>query len=280
MKSLALFVAALGMLASCRNSSQSGNLKISVDSLSADKAANSQPEIGEGLPIYYNMNLTVDMTSFFETGGVVYRPELQNPVEKVKEYISSTEKAINLGVYAVDLAYSRAFEQYQKAANFFSAMYKLSEELGIPEEYFYASADRFEKNLSNKDSLYTIANDIYRTTDSYLKENERGNAAALIVFGGWVEAIYLAANLFDPNKDEAIEYLERIAEQKYSLANLIEQLEPHKKDASVANAIKLLTALKPAFESFVVDKKNFGQTLKGLKTINEKISAIRHEIVS
>lgn len=280
MKSISILVFSMLALVACRNSSQTDEINVTVDSLTQNGTLTEEPEMGEGLPVYYNMNLTVDMTSFFETGGVVYRPELLNPVEKVKEYISSTQKSVNMGVYAVDLAYSRAFEQYQKAANFFSAMYKLSGELGIPEEFFYSSADRFERNLSNKDSLYSIANDIYQTTDKYLRDNDRGNAAGLIVFGGWVEAIYLASSLFDPNKEEAIEYLERIAEQKYSLNNLINQLAPYRKDASVSSAINLLNQLKPVFEAFIVDRNNMATTLKGLKAINEKITAIRQEIVS
>ena len=188
---------------------------------------------------------------------------------------------MNLGVYAVDLSYARVFEQYQKAGSYFSAMYRLSEELGIPEDYIYSTSDRLERNISNKDSLNKIANEIYVTVDEYLKENEREHASALIVLGGWVEALYIAANVFDlDNENEDFEYMERIAEQKYSLEKLIELLEQFKYDETIAKMLTQLNELKPVFDAFQVRPDNVEQSVKELQAINEKINDIRRQIVT
>jgi hypothetical protein len=238
-------------------------------------------ELGQGIPIYYNMYLTVELSTLLENEGAQYQESLLNPVEKAKEYITSSEKAMNLGVYAVDLSYARVFEQYQKAGSYFSAMYRLSEELGIPEDYIYSTSDRLERNISNKDSLNKIANEIYVTIDEYLKENEREHASALIVFGGWVEALYIAANVFDlNNENEDFEYMERIAEQKYSLEKLIELLEQFKYDETIAEMLTLLNELKPVFEKFQIRPDNIQQSVKELQAINEKINDIRRQIVT
>ncbi len=238
-------------------------------------------ELGQGIPIYYNMYLTVELSTILENEGAQYQESLLNPVEKAKEYITSSEKAMNLGVYAVDLSYARVFEQYQKAGSYFSAMYRLSEELGIPEDFIYSTSDRLERNISNKDSLNKIANEIYVTVDEYLKENEREHASALIVFGGWVEALYIAANVFDlDNENEDFEYMERIAEQKHSLEKLIELLEQFQDDETIVEMITLLNELKPVFEEFQVRPDNIEQSVKELQAINEKISDIRRQIVT
>lgn len=251
--------------------------------LTIDKETENQivEEIGQGIPIYYNMYLTVELSSLLENEGAEYEERLLNPVEKAKEYITSSEKAMNLGVYAVDLSYARVFEQYQKAGSYFSAMYRLSEELGIPEDYIYSTSDRLEKNISNKDSLNKIANEIYVTVDEYLKENEREHASAMIVLGGWIEALYIAANVFDlDNENEDFEYMARIEEQKYSLDKLIELLEQFKEDETIAEMMVMLKDLEPTFDAFEVRPDNIEQSVKELEAINEKITKIRQEIVT
>jgi hypothetical protein len=160
-------------------------------------------------------------------------------------------------------------------------MYRLSEELGIPEDYIYSTSDRLERNISNKDSLNKIANEIYDTVDEYLKENEREHASALIVLGGWVEALYIASNVFDlDNENEDFEYMERIAEQKYSLDKLIELLEQFKDDDAVAEMLPKLKSLQPVFEEFTVNPNNIEESVSELQVINEKITEIRQDIVS
>ena len=286
MKAFLIFIASLVVFAyACNQPSDSTTEKeMSEDiDLSIDKNTENEivEELGQGIPIYYNMYLTVELSTLLENEGAQYQESLLNPVEKAKEYITSSEKAMNLGVYAVDLSYARVFEQYQKAGSYFSAMYRLSEELGIPEDYIYSTSDRLERNISNKDSLNKIANEIYVTVDEYLKENEREHASALIVLGGWVEALYIAANVFDlDNENEDFEYMERIAEQKYSLEKLIELLEQFKYDETIAKMLTQLNELKPVFDAFQVRPDNVEQSVKELQAINEKINDIRRQIVT
>ena len=63
------------------------------------------------------------------------------------------------------------------------------------------TAKRFDRNIDNKDSLIKIANEVYMAADTYLKENERYNAAAQIILGGWTEAIYIAIDMAKSTRD-------------------------------------------------------------------------------
>ncbi len=281
---LFLIVLVFAFITSCNsgNSSKEGDSDPENMDLTVDKITESEiiDELGEGIPIYYNMYLTVELSSLFENEGASFQQGILNSVEKVKEYITSSEKALNLGVYAVDLSYSRVFEQYQKAGSYFSAMTRLSEELGIPQDFIYETSDRLENNISNKDSLNKIANEIYVATDEYLRENDRGNAAAMIVTGGWVEALYLASEVFDlENENEDFEYMERIVEQKHSLNNLIELLSGFQGDETISSLLSKLKDLQPSFEEFEVNKDNIGTSVEQLNTINEKITKIRSGII-
>ena len=286
---VSLLVAAL---LSCKSRSQSETDAFSFDDINLNenrKVINSFDTIGAGLPIFYNMYLSVEMSSLFESIGAVFNSDILNSTSKIPEYLTSSKKALNLGIYAVDLSYARIFEQIEFTSKYFHAMQKLSEELGIPSDYFLTTAQRFDRNIDNKDSLIEIANDVYMATDNFLKENERYSAAAQIILGGWTEALYIAMDIAKESKD--VEVLERIAEQKYSLENLIEMLGNHNDDEVIANYLVKLQALKGVFNTYeekvnssinnesVDEKRHVEFILTEIKELDKHIKELRGEII-
>ena len=233
----------------------------------------------DGVTIFYNMYLSVDMSELFRKENAVFNPDVTNPVDKAEDYVMSGKKALNLGVYAVDLNYIKQFEQYDKLRSYFGVMHDLSAALGIPDDYFFNSVERFEKNMTNEDSLMKIANEVYNTTEVYLKENDRENASALIVLGGWTEALYIASRIIGSNEEDDAVIMERIAEQKYSIDNLIQLLENYKDDKMIAAYLVDLQQLEPALKSYEVNYDNISESYENLKPIIKKIKEIRTEIV-
>ena len=265
------------VLAGCKSFREKSQL-IEFDSIDLSSQVipvNPLDTTGDGLPIFYNMYLSVELSSLFESAGAVFTPELMNSIDKSSEYITSSQQAVNLGVYAVDLSYARVFDQVEMAGRYFNAMKQLAQELGIPSDYFENTVKRFERNFTNKDSLIQLANEVYVTTDEYLKENERYTAAALIIMGGWVEAIFIAVDVAVESRDANI--IERLIDQKYSLNNLIMMLSEHKKNEVVAEYIKRLNHIRNEFEKidviFDVDFKPTSEN--GIKLINKAIEQIR-----
>ena len=280
------------LLSSCKQVTQKNDEIIDFENLQLDKSkkvVNKFDTIGEGLPIFYNMYLSVEMSSLFESVNAVFDQDLLNNSDKATDYITSSKKALNLGVYAVELSYCRIFEQFEMAGRYFSAMQKLSEELGIPSDFFVNTAKRFERNINDKDSLIKIANEVYMTTDSYLKENEQFSASAQIVLGGWVEAVYIASNVALESKD--LDIIERFSEQKYSLKNLLDMLSNYSDDEVVNHYIKKLKEIEVAYNSFVLNikgevdpgtaeaKKITNEALGKIREINEMVKNLRQEII-
>jgi hypothetical protein len=275
-----VFVGSLFLLLnSCGSDKSSTSSSTTSDSLQALPVSVSDSlslqEMKDGLPIFYNMYLSVEMTRLFESAGEVYNPEILNPVEKENDYVTSNKKALNLGVYSVDLGYIRAYNQLEKSRAFFNTMRNLSSSLGIPEDFFLKSSERYDKNINNKDSLTKIANEVYTKTSQYLKENDRENASALIVLGGWVEAIYIATHMVKFS-DKDLELIERIADQKYSIGNLIDMLDKQKADRPYLAKIR---DLKSSFDQLNVDRNNLQPTFAVLKIIASKVESLRSEIV-
>jgi hypothetical protein len=268
------------IVTSCNSGNPKNANKAIADTLVSKLSTKDTGTIKDGqIQIFYNMYLSVEMSSLFKSIGVVYNSNLLNPSGKVEKYNTSADKAMNLGVYAVDLSYCKYFEQFEQASKYLKNMQKLSSEMGIPDEQFFLSVKRIETNISNKDSLVKIANELYVSTDKYLKDNERGNSAALIILGGWTEALYIATNL-DKNESNDVELLSRIAEQKYSLVNLLNLLKKYENDKIIQVYIKKLIDLQTSFTKFNLDEKHKDKTYEQLKEIRTKILIIRKEIVS
>jgi hypothetical protein len=280
MKALNLiFAGALLLISSCATNSSKQNQVASADSALKNMSADSIVIKDGAIPIFYNMYLSVEMSSLFHTIGATYNASILNSPDKTDVYNVSTDKALNLGVYAVDLSYAKYFDQFDQAGKYLKAMHKLSTELGIPDDKFMLSLKRIDNNLDNKDSLVKIANELYSATETYLKENERESAAAFIVAGGWTEALYIATNIVTKQQKD-IEFIERIADQKRSLDNLITLLSKYEKQLAVKVFLTKLFDLKSSFAKFNIDKNNLDETYKTLDEISFKIKSLRKNIVS
>jgi hypothetical protein len=282
---LALFFAA------CKQSGKGVN-EATIDSVDLSDKTPIVAELdsaGTGVPIFYNMYLSVELSSLFETAGAVFSKEILNNYDKNSDYITSYKKAMNLGVYAVDLSYCRAFEQYEIAGRYFSAMQVLSEQLGIPQDYFETTAQRFEKNITNKDSLISIANEVYYETQKYLKDNERYATASVIIMGGWVEAIYIGTNVAVESKN--VDVIERLIDQKYSLNNLLIMLKDYSDNENVSEYITKLQELRKVFDSMAIDipagfvgksvaeKAQLDKWILEIKRLQTSVVSIRKDII-
>ncbi len=272
------------LLIACKSGDKSGTDQIDLEGISLEedtRILDSKDTVGQGLPIFYNMYLSVEMSTLFESIGAVFDADLLSSTSKIPEYITSSKKALNLGVYAVDLSYSRIFEQIEYTGRYFNAMQKLSEELGIPSDFFQNTAKKFDRNINDKDSLIIIANEVYTATDNYLKENERYSAAAQIILGGWTEALHIAVDV--ANESKQIEVFERVAEQKYSLENLIDMLENYKDDEIILDYLSRLKQLRQPFNKlYEIVNADFdpssSEGKKHIETISAQITRLGKHI--
>lgn len=286
MKKIVIVILLLATVA-CKNnqktSDQHNNIALNDESVTNDINIDpfdiSYDSISKGLPIFYNMFLTVEMSTLFQSVNAVFSEDLVNPIEKKSEYLTSSKMAMNLGVYAVDLSYTRSFDQLEYTRNYLQAMQDLATDLGIPEDYFLSAAARFEKNVANKDSLYKIANEVYFASDEYLKNNERQSAASLIVLGGWIEALHIGTNTIYKGGED-IELLDRLVEQQYSLEMLIDLLTSYKEDKIVEKYLSKLNELLVVYKNFKLDYDQVEVSIQDFKKIANIIKAIRTEIIS
>ncbi len=225
--------------------------------------------------IFYNMYLPTEMSRLFEKAGANYNPKILNSVENISRYEEKVKIALNIGVYGVDLSYCRIFGQNAATAKYFSNIQLLYEKLGIPDAYYEDLIKALEKYYNDKDSLAKLASEVFDKADRYLRENDDDAYAAMIVAGGWVEALYLACKIAESNPDN-VEITERIAGQKYSLNSLISLLSNYQEDVVITEYILMLKGLKRSFDKIDI---YYNQNNFELDTINKLISTTDYKII-
>jgi hypothetical protein len=150
-----------------------------------------------------------------------YKPELLNDAKSYSDFETNAQKAMNLGVYGTDMAYSSLYQDGQKALSYFKALDNLAEDLGIGSAISPELMKRLGANADNPDSLVYLIGRFYEESNAYLKRNERTDIASLVILGGWIESSHLTAqSALDGNKDAR----DRVAQQKQSSSTIVKAL--------------------------------------------------------
>lgn len=290
----AAYIAISIALVSCGSSTTDSTTDEAVDTANPD----SQVKDVKAQNVFYSIPSPIETTTLLKTAGAKYNAQYLNPIENVSKYASVASKALNLGVYGSDLSFTSIFDQTQESMLYLRCTNKLATGLGISGAFDETTTSRIESNMENRDSLLAIISDSYWNADSYLKDNGQPGVSALIVAGGWIEGLYIATQIANVTKNEAI--ISRIGEQKLSLDNLIALLDSYKaENDGVSEVLKSLTDLKKIFDSIpstpaaettastdkdkAVTTLGNGSTFKlspeQLKQITDKSTQIRNKII-
>ncbi|RLD57430.1 MAG: hypothetical protein DRJ01_13865 [Bacteroidetes bacterium] len=207
----------------CNSSNKNNNTNKEKEELFVDDVYEEDSNVNKIEKIFYNIPSPIEMAHLTQKSKVKYNSSLLNSTNNVENYSTTIDLALNLGVYGADLSYCRLYDQIQESIEYLSVIRTIIDELKIPQEKASISINKLENNVNNRDTLLQIITETYGNADLYLKENDRESTAALIILGGWIEALYISTHMLDENNPNH-EIMCRIAEQKYSLNNLIKLL--------------------------------------------------------
>lgn len=180
----------------------------------------------------YPLPTSFYITSLLQEANAPYLNSLSNSVDNVEQYFSQPKKALNLGVYGTDLCYAVTYMENQQILLYLNVSKRLLTELNAMTVFHKNCCERVEDNLKDEDSLITIISDSFFDTYNYLNKNQRDETAILVITGSWVESLYIATQIAKTSTHNE-KFLEIIAEQKGSLAKLLEIMELVKEDAEV-----------------------------------------------
>ena len=219
------------------------------------------------------------MNKIIEEAALEYDGQLLNDPHSINKYSTDDFKAMNLGVYGTDLSYTSVFQQTQESILYLKCVNQLCRNLGITGAFDEKTADRFEINKENRDSLLSIITGAFNGADKYLRENQRPHASALLVAGGWIEGIYIASQIGKSSGN--LHIAKELAKQSTSLNDLITFLEAYKIDDDGKFVIAELKALKAPFDSLSAKlsqpERNGNQSV--FEPLSSSVSILRKKIV-
>ena len=196
-----------------------------------------------------NLPSPLNVISTIYTTQVPFDNTLLNPTSNADKYLSSYKRAINYGIYGVDMAYIAYYGNKQDLYDYYSTAGKLAENLGILET-FEKFTDRFKENYDNKDSIMAIVDQAYSETDKFLRTNSRLEIASFILAGSFMESLYIGSGLMKDQDRADAKYkssYDKIYEQKLVLNNLAD-LFMQFKDKDAAEVESNLQVIKKVYD--------------------------------
>lgn len=258
-KSTLLFLSTLTAFTfcSCGDGEKSEEIE-TVDSVTTEK-----PNVDNLSETFFQVPSPGEMLTFIKMVGGKNNNNVSflNPVSNEKKYTDNKSKALNFGVYSCDLSYCSIFGIGSESLKYFKTVKGMGEEIGVSTAIKPEVLKRIEANIGQPDSLALITDDVYFSTFEALEAGQQGATLSLVVAGGWLESIFIATNL--AKYEEKSPLIDRLADQKYTLENLIDFLKKYDSDANVV-------AVKTDFEGLLLEFNKIGE--KDVEKINSKKS--------
>ncbi len=207
--------------------------------------------------------------------GAEFNQSLINTRDKVDQYTSHNDRAaLNLGVYAADIGYLTSYDKTQEAIDYLSSCKTLSDDLGLIGTFDAELMEKFEKHISNKDSLTRLLDRTMKKSQEYMKDANRNKLSSLVVAGSFIEGLYIATGLIksypknilpEDNRNLILTPLMRVVlDQKGSVSEMVKILEN-------AEQTEMVTAIREDF-------KTLEETYRNLN-IEEQIKNNRADLV-
>ncbi|MCX6182596.1 MAG: hypothetical protein NT150_11790 [Bacteroidetes bacterium] len=224
----------------------------------------------------------IEMAEIIKKSAVIYDPELLNDDKKTSDYVTTVERALNLGVYFADLSFTSVFDHPQESVNYLKAAQKMATELNILNVFNENITSRMESNMNNKDSLLTIISEAYLSTDNFLYENQMHSVSAAVLAGSWIEGLSIATRLRSSTGDTKL-IKDKVSEQQASLKNLMGLLKDCK-EAELAQIKVKLVKMEELYTEIKISTaadstKTYEMSDETYKKISATISNIRTSIV-
>ena len=286
-----LSVIVLGALIACGGSEKD----TSNESAEFDAAKEELIQTIEGAT--YKIPSPTEVPYLIEATGADYNSDLMNAKESVDKYLTTFSKtAINLGIYASDIAYLSTYGKTQESIDYLQTIKTLVEHLGIASAMDDAVLVRFENNIDSKDSLELLINQTVDNVDVYLKGEQRNKVAALVTAGSFIEGLYISTTLVHTYPKDLLPEEQRniiltpvikiILDQKEGINETRKLLKSVEQDDEVKQLIVDFTELLGVYEKLNIEEKiknnqaNLMLSDDTLKSISELVGKIRARLIA
>lgn len=232
-------LALLAIICSC--SSGSGSKEEAV----ADKKQEIEEFVEKEFT--YPIPTSFEVTQMLNDANTSFSSEIVNDPKIVDQYVTTWQKAANLGVYGADLSYAATFDKTQETIDYLEVLRKLIDDLNITSAFNSQMAERIEGNIENIDSLIFIVTESFYDTYNYLNQNGEEKTSILVIAGSVIEGLYITCELIKMSENKA-DLMNVLANQKAQVVKLVELMEQFQDDENVAKVLPDLRYINLVFD--------------------------------
>jgi len=196
----------------------------------------------------YRLPSALQIAYVSKKSGAPFNESILNKTENLTRYNTSNYKrAVNFGIYSSDLANCLFNKKYQESKRYLKALTETGATLGLKQAFESDKlAERFDKNISNEDTLVQIVSNVQLKTDNLFEQNKQKHITVIAFAGAWIESIYIANQAYTEQKNKKI--LSSICEQLTFSKTLIKALEASKlKEQEIPELLNSITEINDAF---------------------------------
>ena len=233
------------------NQDQSANQAV-ADTIRKEVALSAESQ-----NLLYSLPTPFEATTMLEKAKAGYFFDITNTPDNVVRYSTEISKALNLGIYSADLAYSVTYNRKDETAKFLACTNKLADELGIAGVYDQSLLDKVKKYSDNRDTLRASINRVFGQTNDFLSKNNRNRVAVLIATGAFAEGIFLASALAEVSIRDNSKIIAVLAAQQANYEKLMTILTAYENDQEMKEVAENMARLKSFWTNFgITDGKS------------------------
>ncbi len=206
----------------------------------------------------YNLPSALQIAYVFKKSGAAYDATLPNKSSGVNKYnISNFKRAINFGVYSADLSYCIFNKKYAEAKEYLKACKDLGSSLALNQAFESDdAAQRFEKYITNEDSVVKIVANVQMKSDIMFEENKQKHISLIAFTGAWTESAYIAGEAYAHDKNKKI------------MAGLFEQLLLSE---TIVKGLKNYEANEPEIKSLLTSVEEIHTCFYSIPSVKKAI---------
>lgn len=270
----------------CGNDSNETSQSATNDSLKKGNLTKNAAS-SSGSPKIFAMPAPLQIAAAIKNANTPFLENLMIPSKSSRIYSSDYLRALNLGIYTVDIGYAIVYNQRQPALNYHKTIDRLVTELNIVSDIIPQSRKRFERNIENTDSLCVILLETCNGIHEDFQVNKQEHIGWYSMAGAYIEGLYLTLNTKELQKTKAFENL--LGQQKLFLDNILEVSNYMEKRPEFDDLYQKLGSLQEAYAPINVTVKDNNTanlpvisceyTADQVKNIQLKVTEIRNSII-
>lgn len=216
---------------------------------------------------------SIDLMKMVNSLGVSYVFDATNSLANQENYLSTKQKALNLGVYSADLSYEVAYQRKAETEEYLKCILEMASDLNISIDANKIS-DKFQNNINNVEELTTVVKDLFKDSQYILNQTSQTETALLFLVGSWVESAYICVTASDLASNNMDFLKVAVSHFEYS-GTILKYLESRKDNADFTEFYETLNGLQAPIEALKADMNN----LEKFEAVAGIVKTMRNGIV-